>query len=414
MDRVILHSDINACYASIELLFAPKLRGKPMAVGGEEELRHGIVLSKTEEAKAAGVKTGMTIWEAKNRCPELVVLPPRFDRYLYFTRQVQKIYADYTDRRESFGIDESWLDLSGCIASRGGAETAREIGRRVKNELGLTVSVGVSWNKMFAKLGSDYKKPDAVTVIDREIYRELVWPLPAGELLFVGRATTKRLAELGIRTIGELAAADPETLRLRLGKCGVALHAAANGRDTSEVRRAGDFSPPKSIGNGTTPPRDMTSLAEAMPVIMSLAESVGARLRRAGVLARTITLELRSADLSWRSHRMRPPCPTDCDRELLQTALLLLAEAHRWPDALRGIAIRAEELLPLNAPAQLDVFTDYVNRDRQRRLDAAMDSLRRRYGGGAVRRGAVFESPSMAVPVAQEEYAFVRKAEDFS
>ena len=168
MDRVILHSDINSCYANIELLFAPELRGRPMAVGGDAERRHGIVLSKTEEAKRAGVKTGMALWEARRACPDLIVLPPRFDRYIYFTREVQKIYADYTDRREPFGLDESWLNLTGCVAVRDGVSAAQEIRRRVKRELGLTVSIGVSWNKVFAKLGSDYKKPDAVTAIGRK------------------------------------------------------------------------------------------------------------------------------------------------------------------------------------------------------------------------------------------------------
>ncbi|HBR07267.1 MAG TPA: DNA polymerase IV, partial [Clostridiales bacterium] len=205
MDRIILHSDINACYAGIELLFAPQLRGKPVAVGGDEALRHGIVLSKTEEAKRIGVRTGMTLWQARQLCPELVVVPPHFDRYLYFTGEVQKIYSEYTDRREPFGIDESWLDLTGCVPAAGGKAAAKEIGARVKHELGLTVSVGVSWNKVFAKLGSDYKKPDAVTVIGRHDYKDKVWPLPAGALLFVGRSTARRLGELGIHTIGDLA-----------------------------------------------------------------------------------------------------------------------------------------------------------------------------------------------------------------
>ena len=189
MDRVILHSDINACYASVELLFRPELRGRPVAVGGDEERRHGIVLAKSEEAKRAGVKTGMTLWQARTLCPELVVLPPRFDRYIHYSREVQRIYSEYTDRREPFGIDESWLDITGCLRAGEGERCAKEIGARIKRELGLTVSVGVSWNKVFAKLGSDYRKPDAVTVIDRANYRDIVWPLPAEELLFVGRST---------------------------------------------------------------------------------------------------------------------------------------------------------------------------------------------------------------------------------
>lgn len=408
MDRVILHSDINACYASIELLFAPQLRGRPMAVGGDEELRHGIVLSKTEEAKRAGIKTGMTIWRARQLCPELLVVPPHFDRYIYFAGAVQKIYSDYTDRREPFGIDESWLDLTGCVAVGDGESAAKEIGRRVKRELELTVSIGVSWNKVFAKLGSDYKKPDAVTVIDRAGFRDIVWPLPAEELLFVGRSTADRLKALGIRTIGELAGADADMLRVRLGKAGGMLHAYANGWDASPVRCAGDDPPAKSVGNSTTTPRDMCALSDAMPALVSLAESVGARLRKSRAMARTLTLEMRSAQLAWSSHRIRLPYPTDCDRELLEAALMLLAEAHAWPGALRGIGLRAEELVRSDVPEQVDILIDYVNRDKRRSLDSAVDRIRGKYGGEAVRRGAVFADPAMAVPPAQEKFAFVR------
>lgn len=409
MDRVILHSDINACYANIELLFAPELRGRPMAVGGDAERRHGIILSKTEEAKRAGVRTGMALWEARRACPELVVLPPRFDRYIHFTREVQKIYAGYTDRREPFGLDESWLDLTGCVAVRDGESAAQEIRRRVKRELGLTVSVGVSWNKVFAKLGSDYKKPDAVTVISRENYKELVWPMPAGELLFVGRATSRRLRELGIATIGDLAQADGELLRLRLGKPGLDLHESAAGRENSPVRRAGESPPPKSVGNGTTPPRDMRSRADALPVLTSLAEGVGRRLRSFGLLAGNITLELRSDALEWRSHGVQLPHPTDCDMEILAAALELLDESHRWPNALRSVAIRAGELCQATLPEQMDVFTDYAGRDAQRRLDGAIDRLRARFGRESVLRGAVFADRAMAAPPDQEEYSFVRK-----
>ncbi len=411
MDRIILHSDINACYAGIELLFAPQLRGKPVAVGGDEALRHGIVLSKTEEAKRIGVRTGMTLWQARQLCPELVVVPPHFDRYLYFTGEVQKIYSEYTDRREPFGIDESWLDRTGCVPAAGGKAAAKEIGARVKHELGLTVSVGVSWNKVFAKLGSDYKKPDAVTVIGRHDYKDKVWPLPAGALLFVGRSTARRLGELGIHTIGDLARTQADVLRLRLGKAGDMLQAFANGWDTSPVRRAGERPPVKSIGNSTTTPRDMISLSDAMPALVSLAESVGARLRQAGLMARTVTLDMRSAQLTWCSHRMRLECPTDCSRALLESALALLAEAHAWPGALRGIGIRAEELVSVNMPDQIDIFNDYVNRIKQKNLDSAIDRIRGKYGGAAVQRGAVFADPAMAVTPAQEEFAFVKTAQ---
>ena len=409
MDRVILHSDINACYASVELLFRPELRGKPVAVGGDVEKRHGIILAKSEEAKRAGVKTGMALWQARELCPGLVVLPPRFDRYVHYSREVQRIYAEYTDRREPFGIDESWLDITGCLNAGDGERCAKEINRRVKRELGLTVSVGVSWNKVFAKLGSDYKKPDAVTVINRENYRDIVWPLPVEELLHVGRSTRVKLAALGIRTIGELARSDAKLLKLRLGKMGELLYCYANGLDDSPVLREGEYPPAKSVGNGTTTPRDMRSMEDALPVLVSLSECVGTRLRKLGLKAGVLTLELRSTELSWISHRRRLQRHTDCDRELLYTALDLLQEAHEWPAPLRSLALRAEELLPAATPEQMDVFTDYVSLDKQRRLDRAVDRLRERYGLDTVRRGAVFADPTMAVPPAQEEFSFVRK-----
>lgn len=409
MDRVILHSDINACYASVELLFHPELRGKPVAVGGDEEKRHGIILAKSEEAKRAGIKTGMTLWQARSLCPELVVLPPHFERYIHYSREVQRIYSDYTDRREPFGIDESWLDITGCLRAGEGLSAAREINRRVKRELGLTVSVGVSWNKVFAKLGSDYRKPDAVTLISRDNYRDIVWPLPAEELLYVGRSTRVKLAALGIKTIGDIARADCRMLKLRLGKMGELLHCYANGLDDSPVLREGEYPPAKSVGNGTTTPRDMRSLADAMPVVVSLCECVGSRLRRLGMRAGVLTLELRSPELSWASHRRRLSHHTDCDRELLCAALGLLREAHEWPAPLRSLGVRAEELTPASAPEQLDMFVDRADLERQRRLDAAVDRLRGRYGLDAVQRGAVFADPAMAVPPAQEEFSFVRK-----
>ena len=247
MDRAILHSDINACYASIELLYRPELRGKPLAVCGAREERHGIVLSKDELAKRQGVKTGMAIWQAKQVCPELQTVTPDFERYLKYSRIIRDIYAGYTDRVEPFGIDECWLDITNCLACPDPVVTAHEIRERVKSETGLTVSVGVSWNKVLAKLGSDYKKPDAVTVIDRDNFRSLVWRLPASELLMVGRSTARSLRRMGILTIGELANAQPEILKAGFGKYGLMLHAFANGLDPSPVRRIGDEPPPQSI-----------------------------------------------------------------------------------------------------------------------------------------------------------------------
>ena len=409
MDRVILHADLNACYASVEQLFDPSLRGRPMAVGGDREKRHGIILAKSQEAKLAGVKTGMTIWQAVQLCPELAVVPPHFERYIYFSRQVQKIYAEYTDRIEPFGIDESWLDISGCLRAGEGTRCANEIRERVKRELGLTLSVGVSWNKIFAKLGSDYKKPDAVTAITRENWRELVWPLPASELLYVGRASEKQLRLLGVRTIGELAAVPCERLKRFFGKHGEVMHDYANGLDASPVLRAGEYPRAKSVGNGTTTPRDICTREDAVPVLVSLCESVGERLRRLGATACTLTLELRdAAGLSWISRRAPLPRPTDCCAELICAALALVDACHDWSRPLRSLAVRAEQLI-FSPDEQLDCFSSYPELDAQRSLDRAIDGLRARFGAGAVMRGAVFADPDMACPPMQEKYSFVRK-----
>lgn len=253
MSRVILHSDMNNCYASIELLHRPELRGKPLAVGGDPEARHGIVLAKNQLAKKAGVKTGMALWQAKQVWPDIVFVPPNMDLYLRFSRLAHEIYGEYTDQQEAYGVDESWLDVTASASYKGdGLKIAEEISSRIKRELGITVSIGVSWNKIFAKLGSDYKKPDAITVIDKMNYQKIVWPLPVEDLLYVGRSTQKKLNLFGIHTIGELAKTDPRLLHRQLGKMGLVLHMFANGEDQTPVNQENYHAPIKSIGNSTT------------------------------------------------------------------------------------------------------------------------------------------------------------------
>ena len=258
--RTILHSDMNSCYASIELLYHPELRGKPLAVGGDPEARHGIILAKDQLAKKAGVKTGMALWQARECCPDLQIVPPRMDIYLRFSKLAHKIYADYTDLQEAFGLDESWLDVTASAQIKGdGMCIAEEIRQRIKRELGITVSIGVSWNKIFAKFGSDYKKPDAITEITRDNYREIVWTKPVEDLLYVGPATQKKLHRYGIYTIGQLAACDDTFLKSTLGKMGLVLGAFANGTDQTPVSLENASAPIKSIGNSTTTFRDLTT-----------------------------------------------------------------------------------------------------------------------------------------------------------
>ena len=381
----MLHSDINSCFVSIELLSRPELRGRPVAVAGAPEERHGILLASSQEAKLCGLRAGMTIWQAKQLCPELILLPPHYERYVEFAKASQELYADFTDLREPFGLDESWLDLTGCVAHRDGRLAAEEIRRRMKKELGVTVSVGVSWNKVFAKLGSDYKKPDAVTCIRRDNFRSLVWPLPIRDLLFVGPATEKRLHALGIRTIGELARADPDSLRLRLGKNGLNLRAAAAGFDISPVQRWGELPPLKSIGHSTTPPRDLVCPEDVRPVLLQLAEAVAGRLRESGFKAGLAEISVRSAaSLQWSSHRASFERPTDLTRQLYETGLRLFREHHRWPGALRGLGFRVGDLRPADEPEQTDLFTDSRKRESLRRLDRAVDAIRARHGDGTI------------------------------
>lgn len=389
MDRVILHSDINSCYASIEHVKHPELDGRPLAVGGSEEARHGIILAKDELAKKCGVKTGMAIWQARLLCPELTVLPPRMDLYLQFSRCVQEIYSEYTNLREPFGIDESWLDMTGCLGADDGEAAAKEINRRVKSELGVTVSVGVSWNKVFAKLGSDYKKPDAVTHISRQNFHSLVWPLPVEALLYVGRATSAKLRACGIATIGQLAVSDPEMLKVKLGKMGYVIHGFANGLDNSPVRREDLSAPIKSIGNSTTTPRDLENDGDVRITLMALAESVGMRLRECGLKGQCVSVSVRGTDLNWRSHQVKLSHATNITRELLLTAMELFRQMHIWPSPIRSLGLCVSMLMDAGVPEQTDLFGVDRWRINQERIDAGMDKIRRKYGFASIKRGLV-------------------------
>lgn len=396
MDRTILHSDINSCYASVERLYMPELEGQPFAVCGSQELRHGIVLAKDETAKRAGVKTGMAIWQARQLCPELRIVEPHFERYAKYSAIVREIYAEYTDLCEPFGIDESWLDITNCLACPDPRRTADEIRRRVKRETGLTVSVGVSWNKVLAKLGSDYKKPDAVTVIDREHFKSMVWQLPASEMLMVGRSTRRELARMGIRTIGEIALSDPELLCSRFGKNGVSLWRYANGMDDSRVRRAGEEEPPQSIGNSVTLARDVENERQAWRTLLMLSDSVSSRLRRQKLCCRTVEVALRGTDLRWETHRMRLRYASDVTTELASCALELVRQSHDFTSPLRSMGLRGLELVHAGEEEQMDMFIDYVNLNKQRGIDAAVDGIRAKYGADSICRASLLNDPTAA------------------
>ena len=395
MGRAILHIDMNSCYASIECLHHPEIRHLPVAVGGDVEARHGIILAKNELAKRAGVETGEALWQAKQKCPDLVIAPPHYQLYLRFSRMARAIYAEYTDLIEPFGLDEAWIDVTGSGVFGDAVEIAETIRNRVKFELGITVSIGVSFNKIFAKLGSDYKKPDAVTVFGKDDYREKVWPLPVEELLYVGSATTRKLHARCIRTIGDLAQTDPSLLHSWLGNMGYVLHAFANGNDPSPVAPLGEEALIKSIGNSTTTPRDLTCEEDVNIIFYVLAESVAARIRENGFRAKTVQISLRDTDLFSFERQCKLESPSCLASELHDAGMRLLRDHYRFRKPLRSVGIRGMDLVPIQTAMQLNFFEDPVRREKRERLEVAVDELRRRFGHAAVSRAVTMCDPSL-------------------
>lgn len=379
MYRTVLHSDCNSFYASVECLKHPELRGKPVAVGGDAEKRHGIVLAKNQLAKDCGIRTGETLWQARAKCPALIILPPAFEDYIRFSDIARKIYGDFTDRVEPFGLDEAWLDVTGDD----GVEVARKISRRIKFELGITVSIGVSFNKVFAKMGSDYRKPDAITVISPDNYRDVVWPLKTSAMICVGDATERRLNSLGIRTLGELANAPHERLSV-LGKNGEMLRMYAAGMDSSPVRRIDVSEAPKSIGNSVTLSRDIMSNEEATRVLSVLADSVGRRLREQGLYARCVSVGMRDKNLFSFTRRIMLPSPTDLTDDIHRTATKLVAENYFWRVPMRSIGITLSELCAVYGGIQTDIFSDTSRRIKMEKIEKVSDRLKERFGNKCI------------------------------
>lgn len=384
IERVILHSDCNSFYASVECLHHPEIRNKPVAVGGDVEQRHGIILAKNQLAKKYNIKTGEALWQAKRKCPELVILPPNYHLYMRFSKLARQIYLDYTDQVEPFGLDECWLDVTGSAVRGDGLTIAKEISARIKYELGITVSIGVSWNKIFAKLGSDYKKPDAITEITRQNFKEIVWPLPAGDLLYVGYSTQRRLNSMGIHTVGQLANMPQNILHSNFGKWGDILFCFANGMDTTPVAKFDNSPTVKSIGNSTTAPRDLLNDEDVKIVLLVLADSVARRLREQGFKGRTVCISVRDNDLFCftRQHTMKQY--TNITSEIAKSGLQLFYKHYRWNKPIRSIGISVTDLVSDCVPAQTDLYCDERSRERKERLDAATDWLKSRFGTYAV------------------------------
>ena len=394
MARHILHVDQNCFYASVEMQRHPELRDKPLAVCGSEEERHGIVLTANYLAKPYGVKTGMAIWQARQRCPNLVILPPDMDEYIRFSRMAREIYEDYTDQIEPFGLDESWLDVTGSVGLFGDPMSiAREISGRIKFELGITASIGVSDNKITAKLGSDYKKPDAITRIEADNYKELAYPLPVEDLLYVGPATSRKLRAIGISTIGRLAECPVDVLVRRLGKMGAVLHTFANGRDVSPVQRSDHIPNIKSVGNSATTPRDLETEADVKLMLYLLAESVCARMRELASRCTVVEIYVRDTQLNSIIRQRKLQAPSCSSQELAETGLDIFRRNYRWDRPIRSIGLRGTGLVEAQGTVQLSLYAEDQKREKWERIDAAVDHLRRRYGYMSVRRALMDSDP---------------------
>ena len=392
MGRIILHSDANCFYASVEHLHHPELEGKPIAVGGDPESRHGIILTADYIAKKHGVKTGMALWQAKQVCPELTFIAPRMDLYLRFSRMAHEIYGDYTDLQEPYGIDESWLDVSASASVKGdGEKIAKEISNRMKKELGITVSIGISYNKIFAKLGSDYKKPDAITTMYENEFQTKAWDLPVSDLLYVGRSTHQKLARFGIKSIGDLARTDEKMLNLQLGKMGSILWAFANGYDDSPVKIENTHAPIKSVGNSTTTPRDLLTDEDVKIVLYMLSESVASRLRKNGFRCRVVEISVRDNELYSFTRQHKIMNATNITGEIAEEAYRIFKENYTWHKPIRSIGVRGADLVTDDYWEQIDLFCSMEKREKLMKMDGAMDELRRRFGYFCVQRGIMYQ-----------------------
>lgn len=393
MDRTILHCDLNNFYASVEQKAHPEYDGMPLAVCGDPEVRHGIVLAKNMLAKQAGVTTGEAVWISKKKCPGIVFVPPHYDEYVKYSKQVFGIYTEFTDRVESFGLDECWLDVTGSLKLFGcdGKGLADRIRETVKERTGLTISVGVSFTKVLAKLGSDLKKPDATVVLDRAHYMDIIGGMAPSELIMIGKSTARKLELLGIRTIRALAAADRGMLREHFGVVADKMSDAARGIESEEVRLYYDKRTPKSVSHGTTTPRDITSEEDFKIVVYALAELVAMRLRRYGLSAEGIGLSVREATtLHHKSAQCTLPSATCVASEIAERAIALLPKIHAFPQPLRAVTVAATRLTD-GSMTQLSLF-DGENDEKETNLGKSIDRIRGKYGYKAVKRGLMLKN----------------------
>jgi len=396
MKRTILHCDCNSFFASVETVFRPELKNVPMAVAGSSDMRHGIILAKNELAKKYNIKTAETVWQARRKCPDLVLVPPHHKEYSVFSKKVNEIYLRYTDLVEPFGIDESWLDVSSCINTFGsGFDIAEKLRETVKNELGLTISVGVSFNKVFAKLGSDYKKPDAVTVIDEENYRDIVYPLPASDLLFVGRRTANTLEKMGIRTIGELAGIEEEKLVNIFGKQGRMLSLYSKGEDDSPVLPYDSDSDIKSVGNGMTFKHDITNEDELRIGVIALSDMIAGRMRKYGVKCSTLQVTLKDPDFHSVQRQMILDEPTYLSKDIVKATSAIISKELVSGSPVRAMTITGVNLVDADEGEQMSLFVEedaVETRAKIEKLERSVDDIRKRFGSGSVIFGSSIDN----------------------
>lgn len=394
MERTIFHVDVNSAFLSWEACYRLKhlggqldLRQVPSAICGDIHMRHGIVLAKSIPAKKYGIQTGMTVVEARQRCPQLYMAPPNYSLYQNCSKALLNLLYEYTPKIEVFSIDEAFLDMTETVNLYGSPrDTAELIKNRIREELGFTVNIGVGPNKLLAKVAGELKKPDMVHLLFKEHISEKMWPLPVAELFFCGRASTRKLKVLGIHTIGDLAASDPVLLRQHLNKHGEVLWAYANGIDPSEV--VAEAPPQKGYGNSTTISFDVDDVLTARKVLLALTETVGSRLRTAGVKAEVLAIGIKSYDLKYASHQMVLNNPTNITIELYQYACQLFEELWDYKTPIRHLGVHTSRIKQDSSVRQITLFdtTDY---EKLERMDRAIDAIRKKFGIDAVKR-AVF------------------------
>lgn len=389
-ERIILHCDLNNFFASVSLLYNPTLVDMPVAVCGDSENRHGIILAKNELAKKFGVKTAEPIFKAQQKCRELVLLPPIYNEYEEYSKKAQEIYSRYTDMVEPFGIDECWLDVTGSTLLFGNAEQiANKIRNDIKRELGLTISVGVSFNKVFAKLGSDLKKPDAVTIITKENFKQKLWGLPISDLLFVGRNTAEKLNSIGIKTIGDITLCDDLTLKKLLGKNGVDIKRYALGEDNTPVVPKTAESKPKSVGKSITCGKDFVDNEQVWKQFLIFSETLSDTLRQHSLFASGVQVHIRTSSLVVREFSRSYDTATNCALTIAKRGFELFCENYNFAEPLRSVGLRAINLKEFETAVQQDIFGESEQSLENEKVEDSIYKVRQKFGKSSIKRGRI-------------------------